>query len=280
MLRVYDYSGAEIYPIEVKKNETIIIDASAIVITEGRFESINIEERKFVPLETQAKRQLTLVGCEEVNRAVVCVSKPPFSGSSSEEEFQAPEKRLPQGPEKRSLEGPEGAESERQEEPEKRSRVGEYPRIERPVPHPTGHVLPFPEPLSLIDKYGPAVLEACKKRFMDKRVLVSYGEFSLEGVITDIKLHTLFTVGRDKSFIKLVVSFKIDDTYFTADHVAFASEFRKLIKDKVRNTSLSFWQRTVVLPENNLFGPNLDTLLPFHVRRFSNEQDIQKFLEA
>lgn len=276
MLRVYDYSGAEIYPIEVKKNETIIIDASAIVVTEGRFESINVEERKFVPLMTQAKRQLTLVGCEEVNRAVVCVSKPPFSGSSSEEEFQ---ERFPQGPEKRSLEGPEarsGAESERQEEPEKRSRVGEHPRIERPIPEKRGEFLPFPTPLSLVDKYGPAVLEVCKKRLIDKRVLISYGELSLEGVIADIKLQSVFTVGRDKSFIRLMIGFKIDDTPFMADHVAFASEFRKLIKDKVRNNNLSVWQRTVVIPE----GINLDTLLPYHVRRFSNEQDIQKFIEA
>lgn len=273
MLRVYDYSGAEIYPIEVKKNETIIIDASAIVVMEGRFESINVEERKFVPLVTQAKRQLTLVGCEEVNRAVVCVPKPPFSGSSSEEEFQ---ERSHEVSERRSQEEP-GKRS--QEEPEKRSRVEEHPRIERPIPRPVG-VLPFGNPLTLVEKYGEAVLQACRKRFADKRVLISYGEFSLEGTISDIKLQTLSTVGRDRSFIKLVVGSMIDGSFFMADHVVFASEFRKLIKGKVRHNNLSFWQRTVVIQDGGITGPNFDTLLPHNVRRFSNEQDIQKFLEA
>lgn len=255
MLRVYDYNGSEIYSVELKKNETSFIEASAIVVLEGRFESIDVEERKFVPLVSQAKRQVTLVGCEEVNRAVVCVPKPPFSGSSSEEDFQEPRGSH------------EEAERRSQEEPKKRL------RIERPVPEKPVDLVP---PLSLVDQFGQAVLDACKKRFTDKRIVITYMESSLEGVIADIKLRTLLTVGRDKSFVMLIIGFKIGDTGFMTDHTAFAAEFRKLIKGRYRHNNLSFWQRTAILEE----GPTMETLLPSSVRCFSDRKAIQKFLEA
>lgn len=249
-MNVYDRKGFELEYVELEKDETVIVDANAIVVTEGRFESINVEERKFLPLTTQTKRRLTLVGCDRINRAVVCISKPPFFSASPLDEVH--------------------------DEPEKRSRV------ESPVPIPETRrdYSYFKIPLALVDTYGQAVLEACKKRYVSRHVRIAYRDSSLQGTVVDIKLQPVAYVGRDRSFIALILIFNVDATSFTADHVTFAAEFRKLIKDKYRNNNLSFWQRTVILTTDNLPGPSFDTLLPCNVRRFYNEQDIQAFLAA
>lgn len=75
MFQVFHQEASVSFVIEAKRNEIVPLDSSAstIIVTQGAFDLIDPEERKFKPLVTQANTPVAIVGNKAVNRAVVFV---------------------------------------------------------------------------------------------------------------------------------------------------------------------------------------------------------------
>jgi hypothetical protein len=280
-----------------------------IMVTEGRFD--RVKGRKFEPLcSTEANSgDILLLGCEFVNKAIVCIPKPAFLASeTSSDSEQKAENALPPGNivirpladngvmRPLSGNGVVRSEDKAQQPLDKENKTRKSPANEAAIPssgmfvsrplvaeepqkHPRVEESPgFPQIKTLLKTYGDKVLSVCRQLLEGKTVVIRYGDFSLKAVIQQVKLDTNAFIGRDKSYIKLVMAYTINNQPFVADHAVFAAEFRKMINDKVNTVGLSVWQRTFIWYDNDSLGYNLDKLIPYNVRRFYDENDIKEFL--
>lgn len=299
------------YFLECKKDEPVIVDSDVamIMVTEGRFD--RVKGRKFEPLcSTEANSgDILLLGCEFVNKAIVCIPKPAFLASeTSSDSEQKAENALPPGNivirpiadngvmRPLSGNGVVRSEDKAQQPLDKENKTRKSPANEAAIPssgmfvsrplvaeepqkHPRVEESPgFPQIKTLLKTYGDKVLSVCRQLLEGKTVVIRYGDFSLKAVIQQVKLDTNAFIGRDKSYIKLVMAYTINNQPFVADHAVFAAEFRKMINDKVNTVGLSVWQRTFIWYDNDSLGYNLDKLIPYNVRRFYDENDIKDFL--
>lgn len=244
MLQVFHQDGSESFVVEAKRNETIALEpnVSVVIVTEGQFSVIDTEERKFRLLATQSKpiKPMTLVGDEEVNRAVVFVDK---SDDTTEEE------------------------------PEKRGRYEDDEFLPNRLPAPK----PKFSTVNLLTKYGDQVLAICRRLLLDKEISIRYGSSEMQARVSGVDLKEHVRQVRDKSYINVTVVFKVENVQFTTDHATFAAQFRNMIKNMYQFSAISFWQRSFLLT-NGVMSACLDHLIPIDVRRFKLESAIQSFL--
>lgn len=294
----------ETYVLECKQDEPVVVNSSAamIMITEGRFD--RVKGRKFEPLcSTNANSgDILLIGCDTVNKAIVCIPRPAFLASeTSSDTEQKAENGVAQSSGNlvaRPLTDngvirpiPENKAQQSADAVEKENRVRKSPSdtapsgmfVSRPLvpeePQKHGRIEePFEMPKTLLKTYGEKVLSVCRKLLENKPVIIRYGEFSLKAVIQKVELDPNAFASRDKSYIKLTMIYTINNQVFVSDHTAFAAEFRKMINGKINTVALSVWQRTFIWYDTDSLGHCLDKIVPYNVRRFYDETDIKEFL--
>lgn len=244
MLQVFRQEGLDSFVVEADRNGTVTLDpkVSTVIVTEGQFSVVDTEERKFKLLATRPKsaKPMTLVGDCEKNRAVVFVDKP---------------------------------DDTTEEESEKRGRF----ENEDFVPNMPIVSTPRPGIVNLFTKYGEQVLAICHRLLLDKDIIIRYGSSELQAHVVGVTLKENIRHVRDKSYINVTVTYKVENVQFTTDHATFAAQFRSMIKEVYPQSAISFWQRTF-MGTSALMGASLDQLIPIDVRRFSLDSAIQTFL--